>query len=159
MLAFWRRRRVAAIAVWVAAVLVTSRAAAQHVQAPKGSHGRADYFKVMSEQTSPAVGRAYYERYCADCHGVNADGAGPMARLLTTRPSDLRTLGQRYGRPLPIGTLAQYIDGRKMAAAHGRREMPVWGEAFDTLPWMGGSGRENALRNRLARIIYFLDTI
>lgn len=75
-----------------------------------------------------AEGRALYERYCASCHGSAGDGTGPVAETLKTPPSDLTRLGERFGKPLNHAKLAESIDGRNPIAAHGSKEMPVWGE-------------------------------
>src|ERR1043166_8078653 len=50
-------------------------------------------------------GRVLYGRYCASCHGLPADGRGPVAPALSHPPSDLRRLGERYGTPLPTAVL------------------------------------------------------
>lgn len=83
-----------------------------------------------SGQQSIVRGRQYYLHYCASCHGNEADGRGPMARVLKASPPDLRHLGDRDRMPLPTGTIARFIDGRQYVAAHGPRDMPVWGRRF-----------------------------
>ena len=71
-----------------------------------------------------------YRKYCASCHGVFADGKGPVAGLLTPRPADLSRMNAKYGTPLPKEKLAAFIDGRTEVGSHGPREMPVWGAVF-----------------------------
>jgi cytochrome c oxidase cbb3-type subunit 2 len=39
---------------------------------------------------SPARGRQVYERYCVQCHGARADGAGEVARWSQPKPRDFR---------------------------------------------------------------------
>jgi hypothetical protein len=70
-----------------------------------------------------AEGRLYFRRYCASCHGVEADGHGYVARALAHPPNDLRHLGEGNDTSLIADRLAQFIDGRKMVIAHGEREM------------------------------------
>ena len=43
---------------------------------------------------------------------------------------DLRAnqLGRKFGSPLPVPKLREFIDGRGMVRAHGTSGMPVWGE-------------------------------
>ena len=77
-----------------------------------------------------AAGRVLFGTYCASCHGLEGDGRGPVAAALRTPPADLTRLTERYGTPFPRARLAAFIDGRKDVAAHGPREMPVWGERF-----------------------------
>ncbi len=89
-----------------------------------------------AEQTSSVasgesgLGQVLYSTYCFSCHGDGARGDGPAAPFLRTPPADLTELWKQYGTPLDRGRLAEYIDGRPMASAHGREEMPVWGEEF-----------------------------
>ncbi|MGH7779120.1 MAG: c-type cytochrome [Candidatus Binataceae bacterium] len=77
-----------------------------------------------------AQGHMIYRQYCASCHGLKDEGDGPMARVLTTPPANLRLLSERYGNPLPRETIARIIDGRVAVKAHGPRDMPVWGKRF-----------------------------
>lgn len=80
-------------------------------------------------------GYPYYRQYCAACHGVLADGRGPVAPALRSRPSDLTSLSERYGTPLPRARLEEFVDGRHMVTAHGRSDMPVWGRRLlDEIP-------------------------
>lgn len=76
-------------------------------------------------------GRATYERYCASCHGREGHGDGNVAQYLTVTPTDLTRLKAEAGE-YPAERVREYIDGRKAAAAHGSREMPVWGEVFQS---------------------------
>jgi mono/diheme cytochrome c family protein len=101
-------------------------------------------------------GRAYFMRYCAPCHGIDADGHGFVARALTHPPSDLRHLGEGNDTSLLADRLIRVIDGRKMVTAHGEREMPVWGERFDDIEGEGAP-REQAVRDRInATVAYIL---
>lgn len=76
----------------------------------------------------PAVREAYV-RYCASCHGENGGGDGPLAVELRTRPTDLTRLAARPGGFDDV-EIMKAIDGRRHVAAHGPREMPVWGAVF-----------------------------
>jgi mono/diheme cytochrome c family protein len=100
---------------------------------------------------SVAEGRVLYSRYCSSCHGVEADGHGPVASVLTHVPSDLRHLGDRFGKPLGADRLARRIDGREEMAAHGPRDMPVWGERFRVI--------EGGVDPRIRTIVSWLETI
>jgi mono/diheme cytochrome c family protein len=103
-------------------------------------------------------GRQYYLHYCASCHGENVDGRGPVARALKASPPDLRHLGERYGKPLPIGTIARFIDGREYVAAHGPRDMPVWGKRFYDV-WTAKRSREGDLQVQIREIVLYLNAI
>jgi mono/diheme cytochrome c family protein len=103
-------------------------------------------------------GRTYYRRYCASCHGMRADGSGPVAPVLSKAPADLRLLSRRYGYPLPADKIAGFVDGRTVVPAHGDRDMPVWGERFNEIP-LEGAPREAEIHSRIAKIIAYLQTI
>jgi mono/diheme cytochrome c family protein len=73
--------------------------------------------------------RAEYVRYCASCHGEEADGNGRVAGLLNPRPPALTSLHKKFGNPL--GTdLVVFLVGTTMPRAHGTSAMPVWGREF-----------------------------
>lgn len=76
-------------------------------------------------------GQELYLRYCGACHGPGGRGDGIAAPLITPRPPDLTTIAKRNGGEFPMGAVLAKIDGRQMMAAHGTREMPIWGERFE----------------------------
>jgi mono/diheme cytochrome c family protein len=102
-----------------------------------------------------ASGRALYLEYCATCHGITGNGDGPMARALTTPPPDLRRLGERYGNPLPEDQIARFIDGRADVAAHGPRDMPVWGLRFSP----EAQGNQRLIKRVIAALVAYLQSI
>jgi mono/diheme cytochrome c family protein len=106
-----------------------------------------------------AAGQILFHTYCAACHGVRADGNGPVAPELSTPPPDLTRLVDRYGLPLPKEKLAAFIDGRTAVAAHGSREMPVWGERFFSGDPELNPNLEGAKRRTIAVIIEYLESI
>jgi mono/diheme cytochrome c family protein len=106
---------------------------------------------VHAPSKGGAEGRVLYMRYCGSCHGVDADGHGPVASVLSRSPADLRSLGERFGRPLDAARVARWVDGREDVAAHGSREMPVWGERFHA--------PEGGIDPRIRAIVTYLDGI
>lgn len=82
------------------------------------------------EAGPPHQGAEQYARYCASCHGASGTGDGPVASELRTPPSDLTTITRRHG-DFDMSDVAAAIDGRRAVAAHGPREMPVWGAVFE----------------------------
>ena len=79
---------------------------------------------------STAVGKATYATYCASCHGVDLRGKGEIAATLASKPTDLTRLAAENEGVFPVERLMKTVDGRDDVAAHGSREMPVWGELF-----------------------------
>jgi hypothetical protein len=64
---------------------------------------------------------------CASCHGIGGKGDGPNAAYLNRKATDLTTLAKNNGGVLPISRLYESIDGEKVPAGHGSRDMPTWG--------------------------------
>lgn len=73
-----------------------------------------------------AEGRSGYAAHCAVCHGTEARGDGPMASLLTIRPTDLTDLAGRNGGTFPVERVIRRIDGTEELAVHGG-PMPLFG--------------------------------
>jgi mono/diheme cytochrome c family protein len=113
---------------------------------------------AVAAPPEPDRGRADYIRYCASCHGVKGDGAGPVAIALVKSPADLRQLFERYGSPLDRDRVGALIDGRAVIPTHGQREMPVWGQRFDALP-PEDDARERTIAARLKDLIAYLQAI
>jgi hypothetical protein len=65
---------------------------------------------IAAHATSNKItrGRALYMRYCASCNGFSADGDGPVAHALTTPPTKLRRLSERFWGPLSEDEVARY---------------------------------------------------
>lgn len=102
-----------------------------------------------------AQGRVLYQKYCASCHGLKGEGDGPMARVLTTPPANLRQLSERYGNPLPAEQIARFIDGRADVKAHGPRDMPVWGIRFYSV----AQGSEREVKDLINKLVAYLQSI
>lgn len=100
-------------------------------------------------------GQARFEQYCAVCHGKSAKGDGPFANLMTTKPADLTMLAKNNGGEFPFGRVYDSIDGRNVLAAHGTRDMPIWGQEMKDK----GLGGETDLRGRLVETIVYLRSI
>ncbi|MDJ1016525.1 MAG: cytochrome c [Paracoccaceae bacterium] len=75
-------------------------------------------------------GAEVFEVKCAVCHGLGAEGDGPMASVLLVEPPDLTVLAKENGGVFPVTWVAQRVDGRAPIASHGG-DMPVFGRIFD----------------------------
>ncbi len=82
---------------------------------------------ASAENLSQYDGKQLYYRFCAACHGEQAEGNGPVAAFFKIAPPDLTRLAQRRGGTYPTEEVRKTIDGRKVPGPHGSREMPVWG--------------------------------
>jgi mono/diheme cytochrome c family protein len=79
----------------------------------------------------PPSGQGLYLQHCASCHGEKGDGQGPVASTLQRPPADLTRIAERNGGRFDASEVMSIIDGRRTVAAHGPREMPVWGAVFE----------------------------
>lgn len=77
------------------------------------------------------LGKREYQQNCASCHGIDGKGDGPISGYLTTKPSDLSTIMQRNNGVFPMSLIVETIDGRRMIAVHGTKDMPAWGNEYD----------------------------
>jgi mono/diheme cytochrome c family protein len=102
------------------------------------------------------TGARLYFNNCAACHGDDGEGTGPVASSMNVTMPNLRTLAQRSGGAFPADAVAAYVDGRNMKAAHGDRQMPIWGEVF------GGANQdagERTIRRRIAAVVEFISML
>ncbi len=105
-----------------------------------------------------ASGRDLYVQACASCHGAGAKGKGPVATALVVPPPDLTQIAAGSGGSFNSARIREVVDGRVMFAAHGTREMPVWGYLFSEQR-KRGEGREAISRERSRRIVAYLESI
>jgi mono/diheme cytochrome c family protein len=91
-------------------------------------------------------GKLEYLSSCAACHGEDGKGNGVLASVLKVPAPDLTTLSRRNDGHFPLAAVTEIIDGRTLIAAHGTREMPIWG--FDVRS-----------RNRIPAIVDYLTRI
>jgi mono/diheme cytochrome c family protein len=90
---------------------------------------------TAAEPESP--GKAAYMRYCSSCHGAGGKGDGPLANMLTTKPTDLTQIAKKAGGQFPLKTVDQAIEGTRPIRGHGEVDMPVWGQRLGTASMRG----------------------
>lgn len=135
-----------------AALLLTAEALATE-QATTGTQGAG----LMTE-----LGAADFQTYCAACHGVAAKGDGTVAEFLTIPAPDLTQLSKKNAGIFPRERIAEVIDGRAEVKVHGARDMPVWGDWFDTEAANEGMSyeeREAIVSARINALLSWLETI
>jgi mono/diheme cytochrome c family protein len=92
------------------------------------------------------LGARLYLNHCAACHGQDGEGGGPVAATMHIAVPNLRSLTMRNNGVFPGEAVTSYIDGREARAAHGERQMPIWGDVFR------GAEQATAKRTVLRRI-------
>jgi len=103
-------------------------------------------------------GKQSYKSFCANCHGVEARGDGYLAPNLSARPTDLTALAKKNGGVYPADRVSASIDGRVEVKEHGRREMPVWGDAF-VWPEEESPERRAQVLRKIGELVEFLRSI
>jgi cytochrome c553 len=77
--------------------------------------------------------KGMFDSYCATCHGKDGKGTGPAAKALAKAPADLTKISARNKGTYPETQVRRYIQGLDEVAAHGSRDMPMWGSLFNSL--------------------------
>lgn len=104
------------------------------------------------KQTPASDAQAMFTNYCAVCHGATGVGDGPAASALAKAPADLTHLSSRNGGQFPEIKVKRYIEGLDQVAAHGTRDMPMWGDLFRSLNRDTAQIRIQALSDYLKKI-------
>ena len=102
------------------------------------------------------LGARLYFNHCAACHGDNGEGTGPVAASMRVTVPNLRTLAARNGGMFPADAVRAYVDGRNIPAAHGDRQMPIWGDVFRGVDQ---DADDRTVRRRIAAIVDFISLL
>ena len=102
--------------------------------------------QVPPTRTSASSGAEMYRTYCAVCHGMDLKGKGPASPALKVQATDLTALAKNNGGKFPELKVYNSIRGEVGVAAHGSKDMPVWGDVFRDLG--RGDSAETNLRLR-----------
>jgi len=78
------------------------------------------------------IGKREYQENCVACHGSAGKGDGSYMAVLNASPSDLTVLAKKNGGVFPVNRVYEVIDGRQQVKSHGPREMPIWGNDYNT---------------------------
>jgi mono/diheme cytochrome c family protein len=102
---------------------------------------------VPAKYTSPASGKDMFDAYCASCHGTSGKGDGPAAPAMKSPLPDLTTLAKSHGGTFPALQVNQSIVGEGNLAAHGSKDMPVWGPVFSRMSRQSAGEIQQRLHN------------
>jgi mono/diheme cytochrome c family protein len=126
-------------------VMVAASAVAQTAKKPQVQ-------TVPAKYTSPASGQEMYDAYCASCHGSKGMGNGPAAPAMKAPVPDLTTLAKSHNGEFPALMVTQAIAGDTKVAAHGSKDMPVWGPVFSHLAQQRNGEIQQRLHNLTAYV-------
>ena len=110
---------------------------------------------VPIKPTSAASGQEMYRTYCAVCHGTDAKGNGPAVEALKVPPGDLTTLAAKNGGKYPALKVSAIIRGEEVLAAHGSKDMPIWGHLF----WGMSRGHEGEVQQRVTNLNKYIESL
>jgi mono/diheme cytochrome c family protein len=123
-----------------------------------GAGAQAQKALDASEQSTPLIqsvkGADLFRAYCASCHGGDAKGKGPAASALKATVPDLTLLSRRNLGRFPAAHVREVILGERVVAAHGSREMPIWGPIFHQV-----EGDQDWGNVRLENLVKYLASI
>lgn len=107
------------------------------------------------------LGAMEFANSCAQCHGADAKGDGPVSPYLLNAPPDLTALSLMNDGVFPLADVYAIIDGTADVAVHGGRDMPVWGDRYTremledtTAHYSMSDARAHALVRVLALVEY-----
>jgi mono/diheme cytochrome c family protein len=141
--------------LWIAAALAAFAFALMAQNQPQAPSSQKVIKHVPIQHTSAASGEEMYVSYCASCHGKEAKGNGPAADALKVPPTDLTMLAKKNGGKYPAMKVSSVIRGEDVVAAHGSRDMPIWGKLFWTIS--GGSDAE--VLQRVANLNHYIESV
>jgi mono/diheme cytochrome c family protein len=117
--------------------------------------GAQEIKKGNIQPTPPGSGKEMFEQYCAVCHGKEAKGNGPAAEALKKRPADLTQLARKNNGTFPELRVINFISGDSNIAAHGSRDMPMWGHLFQSL----SPNDQGVVKIRLANLTDYIKSL
>lgn len=104
---------------------------------------------------SSQMGADIYHQFCSVCHGPRGAGDGPVADALRVKPRDLTQLARKSGGKFPELRVMNFIRGDGEIAAHGTRQMPMWGRVFLD----DSGGRPEIVQMRVYSVLKYLEQL
>ena len=137
--------------IWAVVIAVVALAMASWAQ----NETKKEIKHVPIKPTSAASGEEMFKTYCAVCHGADAKGNGPAAEALKVPPTDLSSLAKKNDGKYPSMKVSAIIRGEEALAAHGSKEMPIWGHLF----WSMSGGHEAEVQQRVANLNKYIESL
>lgn len=111
---------------------------------------------IAAQENRNAVvsGPELYRTYCAVCHGTDGKGNGPAAAALKYPPPDLTMISRRNRGQFPELRIVHMLEGYEITAAHGSRDLPIWGSFFHD-----GNRDDQSLKRREHNLTEYIKSI
>jgi mono/diheme cytochrome c family protein len=116
-------------------------------------------------QQATDIGKQEFTTSCAVCHGDDGKGEGSLMKYFDRRAADLTVIQKNNTGVFPFDRIYEVIDGRQTVAAHGPREMPVWGDVYSSRAGTSGfeyaspKDLESYVRGRIIALIGYIYTL
>jgi mono/diheme cytochrome c family protein len=117
---------------------------------------------LVSEGISLELGKRDFRTYCAACHGSEGKGDGTLGEYLTLAVPDLTKLAKLNAGKFPEERVTEVIDGRAEVKVHGLRDMPVWGDWFNSEAVSQDTDREArelVVQDRIRSLVGYIKNI
>lgn len=130
------------------------------IVAAQESEVKVKHVPLSWEQAALSDGEALYAELCVACHGRDGTGGGPAVEALAIAVPDLTQMASSHGGEFPADRAEGAIKGDLRIAAHGSRDMPIWGLAFhDLRPDWKPFRREGFAELRVRALVSYLESI
>ena len=117
----------------------------------------------ISHAQDVSIGQEEFRNHCAACHGMNGLGDGPIGPLLKKPAPNLAMISERNGGKFPFQRVYEIIDGSSVLAAHGSRDMPLWGSRYskDAKPITPDQVElsQQFAQQRILSLVYYIGTL
>jgi hypothetical protein len=120
---------------------------------------------VQAKSGEDVAVRNDFLELCADCHGADAKGNGPLTKNLTKIPPDLTRIKERANGKFEEKAVFDWIIGLNTPNFHGTREMPIWGDWLmdetlgDSTSLDAASTAEKEIERRVTALVKYLEKI
>jgi mono/diheme cytochrome c family protein len=117
---------------------------------------------LVREGISLELGKRDFRNYCSACHGLEGKGDGTLGEFLTLSVSDLTKLSKLNAGQFPEERVTEVIDGRAEVKVHGMRDMPVWGDWFNSEAVSQDTDRETrelVVQDRIRSLVSYIESI
>ena len=139
-------------------IAATAAIAALILMPAAGTAQEATVKKAPVVQSNAQSGKQMFTDYCAPCHGKDGTGNGPAASAMNKTPANLAMLAKNNGGKYPAAHVAAVLTFGDEKAAHGSKEMPVWGQLFESLNW-SSSTKEMEAKQRINRLNGYIESL
>jgi mono/diheme cytochrome c family protein len=110
---------------------------------------------ISVSNVSPTDGKQTFSSYCAQCHGSDGRGGGPVASDLQKPPADLTRIAKNNGGRFPELQVTSVLESGVPSSGNHSSQMPVWGPRFARMSHLSPNDREL----RILNLIRYLESI